>query len=48
MVDFLKDLDADIENYDEALVRKMIKKITVYKEKFVLKFKAGINLEFAS
>ncbi|GAA0654729.1 site-specific recombinase [[Clostridium] innocuum] len=45
MVDFLKNQDADIESYDEALVRKMIEKVTVYEEKFVVEFKAGISLE---
>lgn len=45
MVDFLKGQDADIENYDEALVRKMIEKVTVYEEKFVVEFKAGISLD---
>jgi site-specific DNA recombinase len=45
MVDFLKEQDSDIEDYDEALVRKMIEKITVYEEKFVIEFKAGISLD---
>ncbi|WP_330641312.1 recombinase family protein [Faecalicatena sp.] len=45
MVDFLKDQNADIEGYDEALVRKMIEKVMVYEEKFVVEFKSGISLE---
>ncbi|MDD3362621.1 MAG: hypothetical protein PHW34_13200 [Hespellia sp.] len=45
MEDFLKDQAADIEGYDEALVRKMIEKVTVYEEKFVVEFKAGISLD---
>ena len=45
MVDFLKEQDADIEGYDEALVRKMIEKVTVYEEKFVVEFRAGIGLD---
>jgi site-specific DNA recombinase len=44
MVDFLKEQDADIEGYDEALVRKMIEKVMVYEDKFVVEFKAGISL----
>lgn len=47
MVDFLKEQDADIEGYDEALVRKMIEKVTVYEDKFVVEFKAGISLDIA-
>ncbi|MDD2981379.1 MAG: recombinase family protein [Hespellia sp.] len=45
MVDFLKTQDADIESYDEVLVRKMIEKVMVYEEKFVVEFKAGISLD---
>ena len=45
MVDFLKDQDTDIEGYDEALVRKMIEMVTVYEEKYVVEFKAGISLD---
>lgn len=45
MVDFLKDQDADIEGYDEALVRKIIEKVTVYEEKFVVEFKARTKID---
>ncbi len=45
LVDFLKIQDADIEGYNEALVRKMIEKVTVYEEKFMVEFKAGISLD---
>ena len=45
MVDFLKDQDADIEGYDESLVRKIIEKVTVYEEKFVVEFKAGTKID---
>ncbi len=45
MVEYLKTQDEDIENYDEALVRKMIEKVMVYEDKFAVEFKAGISLD---
>lgn len=45
MREYLQEQDAAIEGYDEALVRKMIEKVTVYEEKFVVEFKAGIGLD---
>ena len=45
MVEYLKTQDEDIENYDEALVRKMIEKVMVYADKFTVEFKAGISLD---
>jgi len=45
MVEYLKAQEEDIENYDEALVRKMIEKVMVYADKFTVEFKAGISLD---
>ena len=45
MMKYLKEQDEDIENYDEALVRKMIEKVMVYEDKFTVEFKAGISLD---
>lgn len=47
MVEYLNAQDADIENYDEILVRRMIEKVMVYEEKFTIEFKAGISLDIA-
>ncbi|MDD3206591.1 MAG: zinc ribbon domain-containing protein, partial [Lachnospiraceae bacterium] len=47
MANFLKAQDADIEDYDEALVRKMLEKVTVYENKFVVEFKSGVEIEIA-
>lgn len=45
MTAFLEEQDTEIKEYDEALIRKMIEKVTVYEEKFVVEFKAGIEVE---
>ena len=31
--------------YDEALVRKLIERITVYDEKYVVEFKSGVEID---
>lgn len=45
MMEYLKSHEEDIENYDKALVRKMIEKVTIYEDKFTVEFKAGIKLD---
>lgn len=45
MMEYLKEQDGDIENFDETLVRKMIEKVMVFEEKFTVEFKAGISLD---
>lgn len=45
MVEFLQSQAVEIEGYDEALVRKMIEKVTVYERQFVVKIKTGISLK---
>lgn len=35
----------ELGEYDEAMVRKYIEKIKVYDEKFLVTFKAGIDIE---
>ena len=34
-----------IEEYDESLVRRMIEKVTVYEEKFIVEFKSGTSMD---
>ncbi|WP_422118565.1 recombinase family protein [Gardnerella sp. DNF00476] len=50
MEDFLKNERHDISEYDEKLVRKYIKKIKVYEDKFSVTFKSeiSVNIERAS
>lgn len=45
MVGFLNEQESEIEGYDEALVRKMIERVTVYEDKFEVEFKAGIRIQ---
>lgn len=45
MQQFLKKQTEQIEEYDEYLVRRMIGKITVYKDKFIVKFKSGTSVD---
>lgn len=45
MQDFLESQTDRISEYDEQLVRKMIEKITIYDEKFVIEFKSGTTLD---
>ena len=44
MQEFLEN-QTDISEYDEQLVRKMIEKITIYDDKFVIEFKSGTSLD---
>ena len=47
MHQFLAGQTEQIEKYDENLVRRMVEKITVYEEKFMVEFKSGtsVNVE---
>ncbi|MFV0441533.1 MAG: DNA recombinase [Lachnospirales bacterium] len=45
MQEFLADQTEQIEEYDESLVRRMIEKITVYEEKFMVEFKSVTSVE---
>lgn len=45
MQEFLENQTDRISEYDEQLVRKMIEKITIYDEKFVIEFKSGTTLD---
>lgn len=42
---FLKGTDNELIEYDEAMVRKYIKNITIYDDRFVISFKAGIDID---
>ena len=45
MKEFLENQTDRISEYDEQLVRKMIEKITIYDDKFVIEFKSGTSLD---
>ena len=44
MTKFLDKQVREITKYSEALVRRLIEKITVYDEKLVVEFKSGLEL----
>lgn len=45
MMEYLKKQPAEVTEYDEQLVRRLVEKITVFDEKFVIEFKAGVEVE---
>ena len=45
MQEFLTEQMEQIEEYDESLVRRMVEKVTVYEEKFVVEFKSGTRVD---
>lgn len=45
MMEYLREQSAEVTEYDEQLVRRLIEKITVFDEKFVVEFKAGVEIE---
>ena len=47
MQQFLAGQTEQIEEYEQNLVRRMVEKITVYEEKFMVEFKSGtsVNVE---
>ena len=45
MQQFLKEQTEQIQEYDDSLVRRMIEKITVYDDRFTIKFKSGTSVD---
>ena len=45
MTEYIQEQPAEVTKYDEQLVRRFVEKITVYDEKFVVGFRAGVELE---
>ena len=45
MKQFLAEQTERIEEYDEALVRRMVERITVYEDKFTVEFKSGTSVD---
>lgn len=45
MMEYLQEQSAEVTEYDEQLVRRLVEKITVFDEKFVVEFKAGEEVE---
>ena len=42
---FLGELEGQVEEYDEALVRRLIERVTVHDNHFTVEFKSGIGID---
>ena len=45
MTAFLSEMDRELTEYDEQMVRKYIERITVFDDYYEVEFKAGIKVE---
>ena len=43
--DFIAGQETDITEFDEALVKKLIEKITVFADHFTVEFKSGTTID---
>lgn len=43
--DFIAGQETDITKFDEALVKKLIEKITLFEDHFTVEFKSGITMD---
>ena len=44
--DFIGSQQSEITEFDESLVRKLIQQITVYDDRFTVRFKSGLEIDF--
>ena len=42
---FLQEQPTALAEYNEALVRRLIEKVTVYEDKFTVEFKSGVTVD---
>ena len=42
---FLREQDTKVTEYDEQLVRRLMKKVTVFDERFEVEFKSGVKVD---
>ena len=45
MTDFLQNTEQELTEYDESMVRKYIEQIKVYEDKFIVCFKAKVEID---
>jgi site-specific DNA recombinase len=45
MSNFLREQHTALTEYDEALVRRLIEKVTVFEDKFIVEFKSGVAVD---
>ncbi len=42
---FLKKQSAALAEYDEQLIRRLIEKVSIYEDKFIVEFKSGVTVD---
>lgn len=42
---FLQEQPTAIAEYDEQLIRRLIEKVTVYEDRFIVEFKSGVAVD---
>lgn len=47
LMDYLKSQSVELTEFDEALCRRLIRKITVFDDRFNVEFKSGVNIDIA-
>ena len=45
MSTFLKKQSTDLTKYDEQLIRRLIEKVSIYEDKFIVEFKSGVTVD---
>ena len=45
LTDFLQNTEQELAEYDESMVRKYIEQIKVYEDKFIVCFKAKVEID---
>ncbi len=45
LTDFLQNTEQELTEYDESMVRKYIEQIKVYEDKFIVCFKAKVEID---
>ncbi|HZJ77409.1 MAG TPA: hypothetical protein VFD52_01215 [Clostridia bacterium] len=45
MSTFLKKQSTALAEYDEQLIRRLIEKVTIHEDKFIIEFKSGVTVD---
>ena len=45
MSTFLKKQPTALTEYDEQLIRRLIEKVSIYEDKFIVEFKSGVTVD---
>jgi len=42
---FLREQSTALIEYDEQLIRRLIEKVSIYEDKFIVEFKSGVTVD---